>query len=309
MPMQSPLYKDYTSVLREQLNFKVQKISINAGFTCPNRDGTKGRGGCTYCNNQTFNPDYCMSGKTVGQQLEEGIRFFRHKYLGQYYLAYFQAYTNTYAPMEELTALYEEALAYPGVAGLVVGTRPDCVNDNLLDYFEQLSHKCYVMIEYGVESTCDNTLNAINRGHTFAEAQQAIIHTAQRGIHTAAHLILGLPGEDRPTLLSHAAKLSSLPLSALKLHQLQLIRGTVMAKQYEEHPERFKLFSAEEYIDLCIDFLELLHPAIAIERFTSQSPSGLLIAPAWGMKNHVFVAQLQRRMRERQTWQGRLFHE
>lgn len=305
--MQSFLYKDYSSVLSEQLNLKVQKISINAGFTCPNRDGTKGRGGCTYCNNQTFNPDYCMHGESVRQQLEKGVQFFRQKYPNQFYLAYFQAYTNTYAPIKQLIAFYEEALSFPNVVGLVVGTRPDCVNDDLLDYFEHLARRCYVMIEYGIESTCDETLRQVNRGHTFADAQHAIIETALRGIYTAAHLILGLPGESRPTLLSHAKKLSELPVTALKLHQLQLIKGTFMAKQYAEKPELFHLFSHDEYIDLCIDFMELLNPEIAIERFTSQSPPNLLIAPDWRMKNHVFVTKLRRRMQERQTWQGRLF--
>jgi hypothetical protein len=297
-------YKDYTSVLRTQLQGWVQKISINAGFTCPNRDGKIGRGGCTYCNNQTFNPDYCLHGKSVAEQLEEGSCFFRQKHADQHYLAYFQAYTNTYASQGELETLYEEALRFPKVIGLVVGTRPDCVNEELLDYFAGLSRKYYVMIEYGVESTCDETLQFINRGHSFADAQQAIRATAQRGIHTSAHLILGLPHEDRPTLLHHAARLSELPLTAIKLHQLQLIKGTVMAQQYAEHPEWFNLFSAEEYIDLCIDFLERLHPSIAIERFTSQSPPKLLIAPDWGIKNHEFVVKLQRRMIERDARQG-----
>lgn len=301
-------YNDYTTRLRESLGVHVQKISINAGFTCPNRDGKVGRGGCTYCNNQTFNPDYCLRDKSVTQQISEGISFFRKKYEKQKYLAYFQAYTNTYGELSYLTHLYEEALTYPDVIGLVVGTRPDCINEELLDYFLKLSRKCYVMIEYGVESTNDNTLNFINRGHTFNEAQNAIQATAQRGIHTAAHLILGLPGEDRATLLSHAHHLSKLPLTAIKLHQLQLIKGTVMAQQYAEHPEWFQLFSVDEYIDLCIDFLELLHPDISIERFTSQSPLHLLIAPDWKIKNHEFIVKLQRRMKDRDARQGRLYH-
>ena len=302
--MQEIRYKDYTSVLRAQLQVRVQKISINAGFTCPNRDGKIGSGGCTYCNNQTFNPDYCFPGKSVTEQLNEGTHFFRKKYEDQHYLAYFQAYTNTYAPQSHLEALYEEALRFPKVVGLVIGTRPDCINPSLLDYLEKLSQKFYVMVEYGVESTCDETLRFINRGHSFADAQEAIKTTAQRGIHTAAHLILGLPHEDHSTLLHHAALLSELPLTAIKLHQLQLIKGTVMAKQYAEHPEEFNLFSVNEYIDLCIDFMEHLNPEIAIERFTSQSPPKLLIAPDWGLKNYEFVAKLQRRMKERDAKQG-----
>jgi len=301
-------YNDYTTRLREILGVRVQKISINAGFTCPNRDGKVGTGGCTYCNNQTFNPEYCMQDKSVTQQITEGISFFRKKHEEQKFLAYFQAYTNTYGELRHLIRLYEEALAYPDVIGLVIGTRPDCVNEELLDYFQKLSRKCYVMIEYGVESTCDKTLNFINRGHSFESAQNAIRATAERGIYTAAHLILGLPGEDRTTLLSHALHLSKLPLTAIKLHQLQLIKGTAMAQQYMKHPEWFRLFSVDEYIDLCIDFLELLHPNISIERFTSLSPSRLLLAPDWKVKNYEFVVKLQRRMKERDTQQGKLYH-
>ncbi|MBP1639839.1 MAG: hypothetical protein H6Q17_1422 [Bacteroidetes bacterium] len=300
-------YNDYSTRLREILGTRIQKISINAGFTCPNRDGKVGVGGCTYCNNQTFNPDYCQQDKSVTQQIAEGIAFFRKKHDEQKHLAYFQAYTNTYGDIAHLIDLYEEALSYPGIIGLVIGTRPDCINKELLDYLQELSGKCYVMVEYGVESTCDETLKAINRGHDFATAQRAIRATAQRGIHTAAHLILGLPGEDRTTLLSHAHQLSELPLTTIKLHQLQLIKGTVMAQQFATHPDQFRLFSVDEYIDLCIDFLELLHPNISVERFTSQSPPHLLIAPDWKVKNHEFVVKLQRRMIARNTSQGRLY--
>jgi radical SAM protein (TIGR01212 family) len=300
-------YNDYSTRLREILGTRIQKISINAGFTCPNRDGKVGVGGCTYCNNQTFNPDYCQQEKSVSRQITEGISFFRKKYDDQKYLAYFQAYTNTYCDITHLIDLYEEALNYPDIIGLVIGTRPDCVGDELLDYFEKRSRTSYVMVEYGVESTCDETLEAINRGHDFETAQQAIRATAQRGIHTAAHLILGLPGEDRTTLLSHAHQLSELPLTAIKLHQLQLIKGTVMAQQFAEHLDQFRLFSVDEYIELCIDFLELLRPDISVERFTSQSPPRLLIAPDWKVKNYEFVAKLQRRMLARKTYQGRLY--
>jgi radical SAM protein, TIGR01212 family len=300
-------YNDYSTRLREILGTRIQKISINGGFTCPNRDGKVGIGGCTYCNNQTFNPDYCQQEKSVTQQIAEGISFFRKKYDDQKYLAYFQAYTNTYGDIAHLIRLYEEALSYPGIIGLVIGTRPDCISDELLDYFQELSRKCYVMVEYGVESTSDETLKAINRGHDFETAQRAIRTTAQRGIHTAAHLILGLPGEDRATLLAHAHQLSELPLTAIKLHQLQLIKGTVMAQQFATHPDQFRLFTVDEYIDLCIDFLELLRPDISVERFTSQSPPRLLIAPDWKVKNYEFVSKLQRRMVARNTSQGKLY--
>jgi len=300
-------YLNYNQVLKTEFTERVQKISINAGFTCPNRDGSKGEGGCTYCNNQTFSPEYCKPDKSVSQQVQEGIAFFHHKYATQKYLAYFQSYTNTYDALDKLKEIYEEALAYPNVMGIVVGTRPDCVNDELLDYFAELSKKYYVMIEYGIESTNDQTLAFINRGHDFACAKKAIIDTANRGIRTGAHIILGLPKEDKETILSHAKELSKLPLTALKIHQLQLIRGTKMAKQFIENPQWFNLYTAAEYIDLAIDFLELLHPNIAVERFVSQSPKNLLLAPEWGLKNFEFLAKIVKRLEERDTWQGKKF--
>jgi len=301
-------YLNYNQVLKTEFSERIQKISINAGFTCPNRDGSKGTGGCTYCNNQTFSPEYCQSTKTVSQQLEEGIAFFHHKYQLQLYLAYFQSYTNTYDSLDKLKAIYNEVLSYPKVVGIVVGTRPDCVNDEMLDYFAELSKQYYVMIEYGIESTSDETLAFINRGHDYACAGQAIIDTAGRGIRTGAHIILGLPNESREIILSHADKLSGLPLTALKLHQLQLVRGTKMVQQYAEHPEWFHLYTADEYIDLAIDFLERLNPEIAIERFVSQSPKELLVAPTWGLKNFEFTDKVEKRLKERDTWQGKRYN-
>ena len=302
-------YVNYNQVLKSEFSERIQKISINAGFTCPNRDGSKGIGGCTYCNNQTFSPEYCQSPKTVRQQIEEGIAFFHHKYQSQLYLAYFQSYTNTYDSIDRLKVIYEEALSYPNVVGIVIGTRPDCVNDELLDYFAELSTKYYVMIEYGIESTNDETLAFINRGHDYECASTAIRETARRGIRTGAHIILGLPNESCETILSHANKLSELPLNCLKIHQLQLVRGTKMAQQYAEHPEWFHLYSAEEYIDLAIDFLERLNPEIAIERFVSQSPKELLIAPTWGLKNFEFTDKIEKRLKERDSWQGKFFNQ
>lgn len=298
-------YREFGDFLRERFPFKAQKIAINAGFTCPNRDGSKGRGGCTYCNNQTFNPGYCQTDKSVADQLAEGVRFFSRKYPEMRYLAYFQAYTSTYGEQERLERLYEEALSYPGVVGLVIGTRPDCMPDRLLDYLARLSEQVLVLVEYGVESTLDRTLRRINRGHDFAEAEEAIRRTAARGIAVGAHLILGLPGESRDEILGHADRLSELPLTTLKLHQLQLIRHTRMALEFERRPEDFHLFTVDEYIDLVIDFIERLDPAIALERFVSQSPKELLIAPDWGLKNYEFTARVNRRLAERDSWQGK----
>lgn len=285
--------------------FKVQKISLNAGFTCPNRDGSVGYGGCTYCNNQTFNPAYCKTEKTVTQQLEEGKRFFARKYPDMKYLAYFQAYTNTYGELQKLKAKYEEALQVADVVGLVIGTRPDCMPDELLDYLEELNRRTFLIVEYGVESTDNGTLSRINRGHTFEVAEEAIRRTAERGIRVGAHIILGLPGETKEMLVRQAERLSTLPLTTLKLHQLQLIKGTRMAAEYADNPADFHLYTADEYIDLVIDYVEHLRPDIVLERFVSQSPKELLIAPDWGLKNHEFTDKVKKRMRERDSWQGK----
>lgn len=298
-------YRDFSDFLSAHFDGKVQKISLHAGFTCPNRDGSIGVGGCTYCNNQTFSPEYCHTGKSITCQLDEGVAFFARKYPDMRYLAYFQAYTNTYGEFSELKRKYEEALAHPGVVGIIIGTRPDCMPDVLLSYLSDLSRRTFVLVEYGVESARDETLWRINRGHDFATSVDAIRRTAAAGVAVGAHMILGLPGESRDMILTHADRLSQLPLDTIKLHQLQLIRGTRMAREYELAPGDFHLYDVDEYIDLAIDFAERLSPSIAIERFVSQSLAELLIAPNWGLKNHEFTARLLRRMRERDSWQGK----
>lgn len=302
-------YNDFAGFLAGEFPFKVQKISVNAGFTCPNRDGTKGFGGCTYCNNQTFNPAYCRDDRSVTMQLEEGKRFFARKYPQMKYLAYFQAYTNTYGELELLKRMYEEALAVEGVVGLVIGTRPDCMPDSLLDYLEEVNRRTFLLVEYGIESADDRTLERINRGHSFACTEDVVRRTAARGIRTGGHVILGLPGESREDLIKQAERLSELPLTTLKMHQLQLIRGTRMAHEYALHPEEFHLFSADEYIDLVIDYVEHLRPDLILERFVSQSPRELLIAPDWGLKNHEFTDRVKKRMKERDAWQGKAYRK
>lgn len=292
-------YRDFGNWLRTQFPFRVQKIAVNAGFTCPNRDGRTGYGGCIYCNNQTFNPAYCDNGKSITQQLEDGKQFFSRKYPDMKYLAYFQAYTNTYGSNNRLKALYEEALAVEDVVGLVIGTRPDCINDTLLDYFEELNRRTFLIVEYGVETCNNDTLRLINRGHDFACARQAIEKTARRGIRTGAHIILGLPGEDAEESLRQAPIISSLPLTTLKIHQLQIIRGTRLAKMYADHS--FHLYTVEEYIRLIAAYIRLLRPDLILERFVSQSPADLLIAPRWGLKNYEFTHRLHNYLKGMRT--------
>lgn len=287
-------YVEFGPWLQSELGCKVQKISVNAGMTCPNRDGTLGTGGCTFCNNQTFNPAYCRTEKSVTQQLEEGKQFFARKYPAMKYLAYFQAYTNTYAELDRLVSLYEEALRVPDVVGLVIGTRPDCMPDNLLDYLEELNRRTFLIVEYGVESANDETLLRINRGHTFRQSCETIRRTAERGIRVGAHVILGFPWEPFDELMRQAEEIGRLPLTTLKLHQLQIIRGTQLAREYAEHP--WAVPTAEEYIDLVLHYISRLPYGLVMERFVSQSPPEMVIAPQWGLKNHEFANLLRNRI-------------
>lgn len=298
-------FNDYSTYIRRIFPGRTRKISVDAGFTCPNRDGSRGRGGCTYCNNNSFKPTYCKPLKSVEQQLLEGMEFFGHRKTPDRYLAYFQAYSNTYAPVETLEKLFGEALGVPGVAGIVIATRPDCVDEAKISLLSGLAKHHYVAVEYGIESCHDKTLERINRGHTFADAEKAIALTAGKGIYIGAHLILGLPGESRDIQLGHAEKLSRLPINTIKLHQLQIIKNTVMAKEYLGDPLQFHDYSAEAYMDLAIAFLEQLDPAIVIERFVSQVDSSLLIHPKWGLKNHEVVHKIVKRMEELDSWQGK----
>jgi radical SAM protein (TIGR01212 family) len=300
-------YNEFTDFLKLHFPFKTQKISVNAGFTCPNRDGNRASGGCTYCNNHSFSPEYTHKVKTVTQQLAEGVEFFSKKYPEMHFLAYFQSYTNTYADVAHLRSLYEEALKVNKVVGLVISTRPDCMAEDVLDLLEEISKKTFLLLEFGVESTIDASLDYINRVHSYGESVDAITRAAARGIHVGAHLILGLPGESREQMLSHAAEISKLPLKTVKMHQLQLHKHTKMLQQFQEEPEMFHFFSQDEYIELAIDFAERLRPDLFIERFVSQAPKELLILPKWGTKNAEFIHKLDRRMEERDAHQGRLF--
>lgn len=295
-------YRDFGNWIRSRFPFRVQKISIDAGFSCPNRDGRINYGGCTFCDNRTFNPSYCNCQESITMQLEKGKLFFSRKYNDMKYLAYFQAYTNTYAPLTQLIDLYEEALQVPDVVGIIIGTRPDCMSDELLDYLELLSKRTFLIIEYGIESANDDTLKRIKRGHDFNCARKAIEETHKRGILTGGHIILGLPGEDTKESIRQASIISSLPLDILKIHQLQVIRGTKLATEYETN--LFHVYSIEEYIRLISEYIQYLRKDLILDRFVSQAPADLLIAPKWGIKNYEFTNLLVNSLNKANIHQG-----
>lgn len=303
-------YNDFGTWIRSRFPFKVQKISVDGGFTCPNRDGHISRGGCSFCNNDTFSPSYCRQEgmpQSISQQIKEGKSFFSRKYPDMRYLAYFQAYSNTYAPLETLKRKYEEALAADKVVGIVIGTRPDCVDGKLLDYLSQLSRQTFVVVEYGIESTNNATLKAVNRGHTFECSRRAIDETAARGIITGGHVIIGLPGEDEDECIRQAEAVSATGLNILKIHQLQIIRGTRLAEEYAYRP--FHLFTPDEYIALLTKYIQHLRPDIILDRFTSQAPEDMLIAPRWGIKNHEFANMLANHIKSVGARQGQFYKQ
>lgn len=298
-------YRDYGSWIREQFPYRVQKISIDAGFTCPNRDGKVGLGGCVFCDNRTFNPAYCEREKSVREQIIAGKEFFARKYPDMKYLAYFQAFSNTYADVEHLKRLYEEALDVEDVVGIVIGTRPDCMPDDTLDYLDELNRQTFMIVEYGIESTNNDTLRLINRGHTFECSADAIRRTAERNILTGGHIIIGLPGESPEDSLQQAETISSLPLDILKLHQMQVVKGTRLAMMYQgEGAQPYIYNKVEDYIKLMAEYISRLRPDMILERFVSQSPKGMVIAPSWGIKNHEFTNLLDNYLREHDITQG-----
>ena len=299
-------YNSFSKWIRDRFPFRVQKISVDAGFSCPNRDGSISSGGCSFCDNRTFNPSYCNRTLSIGRQISDGKAFFARKYPDMKYLAYFQAYSNTYASLDTIRRRYEEALDCDDVVGLVVGTRPDCISDELLDYLERLNRQTFLTVEYGIESTCDATLKRINRGHTFECSRRAIAATHDRGIITGGHIIVGLPGESAADIIRQAESISLTKLDILKIHQLQIIRGTRLAEEYLAKP--FHVFSVDEYIRTIGEYIQHLRKDIVIERFVSQSPKGLLLAPDWGLKNYEFTNRLNNYLRERNIRQGSLFN-
>ena len=302
-------YNSYSAYFRRRFGERVQKVAINAGFTCPNRDGTVGTGGCTFCNNEAFTPSYCQSTKSITQQIEEGIEFHRRRYrTASRYLAYFQSFSNTYAPLEVLRTRYGEALAHPDIAGIVVGTRPDCVSEEVLDYFAEVAKTHYVTIEYGIESCYDATLKRINRGHDFACSKRAVEMTAERGLAVGAHFVLGLPGESDEMILEQLQLINALPLTTIKFHQLQVFRGTTMEREYDAHPELFRFWELDEYLDLMVEIVRRLRPDIVIERFASEAPPRYHHGRNWGLiRNETLWSMLEQRLRDRNAFQGELF--
>lgn len=302
-------YNSYSGYFRRLFGRRMQKLSVDAGFSCPNRDGTLTTGGCTFCNNAAFTPSYCSAEKSIARQIEEGIAFHQWRYReAKRYLVYFQSFSNTHAPLEVLRQRYLEALSHPEVEGLVIGTRPDCVDEEKLDLLAELAREKYIAVEYGIESVYDRTLQAVNRGHDFATAERAVRMTAERGLHVGAHFILGLPGETEEMLLEGVTKINRLPLTTIKFHQLQVMRSTPMAEEYDRHPERFRFWTVEEYIELVVEILRRLRPDVVVERFASEAPPRFHHGPTWGLiRNEQLWGMLEKRLVEKDTYQGEFF--
>ncbi len=298
----------YSDYFKREFGGRVQKITLDAGFTCPNRDGTCGTGGCTFCNNKAFNPSYNDPEKSIESQILQGMNFHRTRYRkATRFLAYFQAYSNTYSSLEHMQSLYEQALKVPGIIGIVVGTRPDCVDEDKLNYFQDLSKKHYVTVEYGIESVINRTLQRVNRGHDVEKSLWAVRETARRGVRVGGHMIIGLPGEDRQDFLDSGRELSRWPLNNIKFHQLQVIRHTAMAREYEERPNEFVSFTLEEYLELMMEIVEQLNPSIVVERIAGEVTPGMGIREGWGIRYDRVLQAFEDLLEKHDTWQGKKF--
>ncbi|MDR2962357.1 MAG: TIGR01212 family radical SAM protein [Bacteroidales bacterium] len=302
-------FNSYSNYIRERFGGRIQKISLNGGFSCPNRDGRVGVGGCAFCNNDAFITAYCTAEHGIERQIADGKVFVKRRYRkARQFFAYFQAYTNTYTSIENLRNLFAQVLADPEIVGVIVGTRPDCIDNEKLEFFAKMAQTHYVVLEYGVESIYAKTLQRINRGHSYAQSVEAIEKTARYGIPVGAHIILGLPGETHEEMMAMATEISKLPLHSLKLHQLHIVKNTAFAEEYEQNPQHFHLFSVEEYIPFVAEFVSRLSPVIKIERFAGDSPRRVRIAPVWeGVKYETFVQKLEDYMLRNELWQGKLF--
>lgn len=296
-------FNAYGDYIKKKFGSRVQKVIVDAGFTCPNRDGRKGYGGCIYCNNDSFTPAYCRPELSISEQVHSGIEFLSRRYRDNKFMVYFQPYSNTYAPLAELKKLYEQALQHPQVIGLSIGTRPDCIDEEKVAYLQELSRKYFITIEYGLESPYDETLRWINRQHDFQSWVQAVKMTAGRRISICTHLILGFPVETREMMVETARIISQYPIDDLKIHHLHIVRQTVLAKKYLDKP--FKLLGYEEYVQLMVEFLTFLRPDIKIQRLAGETPPGMLIAPDWGMRVGEIQRQIEKELIRQQCWQGK----
>lgn len=301
-------FNSYTEYFRKHFGGKVQKLTIDAGFSCPNRDGSIADSGCYFCNNAAFNPSYCSPEKSISRQIIEGIEFHKDRYRrADKYLAYFQAYSNTYGPVDHLKELYEEALAFPGIIGLVIGTRPDCINNEILNYLEEINKKAYLVVEYGIESCYDKTLKSINRGHDFKTSVDAVKMTAERGIRTGAHIIIGLPGESKEEILQEADILSGLALNNIKFHQLEIVKDTVMGNDYLQNPDKYPEFELDEYLRLMVSIIERLNPAFIVERIASETHPDYTLRSSWNLRYDRVLQLFEKKLKEQNTWQGKYF--
>jgi radical SAM protein (TIGR01212 family) len=298
-------YNAFGSYVRGAFGSPVFKVNIDAGFTCPNRDGTVGRGGCSYCNNESFKPEECRPALSVGEQVKNGIRYLSGRYGADRFIAYFQAYTNTYAPVDELRRLYREALSEPSVVGLAIGTRPDSVDAEKLDMLAELARDRFVLLEYGVQSTYEKSLEYMNRGHDYSKFLWAVAETRKRGLMAGGHMIVGFPSETEDETLRSASIISGSGIGFLKIHQLQVVKGTPMARQYEREP--FNVFGYDEYIRFLVSFIERLSPDIVLQRLFATAPDEILIAPKWGRSRHEILRDIEAMLERLDTRQGRLY--
>jgi radical SAM protein (TIGR01212 family) len=302
-PFGSERYNSYRIYMQKIYGERVQKVTVDAGFTCPNRDGTIAKGGCIYCNNESFNPGYNSPLKSVVQQIYEGIAFLKKRYRVSKFIVYFQPYSNTYASLTKLRILYEEALSIPEVVGLTIGTRPDCIDEGKIAYLQELASAYDITIEYGLESIYDESLKRINRGHDFQSYLNAINMTQGRGIKICTHLILGFPWETKDQWLYEAEVLSEIPNDFLKIHQLHVVKDTLLARQYSE--KTFRLLSLNEYLDTVVLFLERLNPKLIIQRLCGEAPPFLLIAPKWGKRSAEIALMIKKALKQKKSWQGK----
>jgi radical SAM protein (TIGR01212 family) len=295
-------FNSFGQYLKKRFNTTIYKVNVDAGFTCPNRDGTLDVTGCIYCNNDSFRPSECKPQLSIRAQIRNGMNYLSLRYGARKFLVYFQPFTNTYAPVSELESLYTEALSHPAVIGLAIGTRPDCVDEEKISLIQSFAREHFVLVEYGLQSIYDRTLEYIHRGHNYQAFLEAVNFTAGKGIHIGTHIIVGFPTETREEMISIATELSRLPIGFIKIHQLQVVKDTPLARYYQEQP--FHLFSYDEYLDFVVDFIEYLSPEMIIQRLFATAPNDILIAPKWGRTKHQLMNDIQKRFIERDALQG-----